>query len=128
VILFFGPQPMHSSSDEYAGFQEWVWGRLPPSKFLAGRRRVLALLPRAIDRWSVDMAAASDSDSPAFAFMADSLRQDVRRLFGHKRYGSFWIIVLSSLVSEIVRLLVLWWLSSGDHQQLFRQWRRRRDG
>lgn len=119
---------MHCSSDQYAGFQEWVWARLPPSKFLAGRRRVLALLPRAIDRWSADMAAAGDGDSPAFAFMADSLRHDVRRMFGQQRYGSFWIIVLSSLVSEIVRLLVLWWLSSGDHQQLFRQWRRRRDG
>lgn len=128
MILFFGPQPMRSSSNEYAGFQEWVWARLPPSKFLAGRRRVLALLPRAIDRWSADMAAAGDGESPAFAFMADSLRHDVRRMFGQQRYGSFWIIVLSSLVSEIVRLLVLWWLSSGDHQQLFRQWRRRRDG
>lgn len=128
MILFFGPQPMHCSSDQYAGFQEWVWARLPPSKFLAGRRRVLTLLPRAIDRWSADMAAAGDGDSPAFAFMADSLRHDVRRMFGQQRYGSFWIIVLSSLVSEIVRLLVLWWLSSGDHQQLFRQWRRRRDG
>jgi hypothetical protein len=119
---------MDSSPNEYAGFEQWVWTRLPPSKFLAGRRRVLDLFPLAIDRWSDTMGGATDEADPRFTFMAESLRHDVRRIYAGRRYGSFWIIVLSSLVGEIVRLLVLWWLSSGDHQQLFRQWRRRRDG
>lgn len=116
---------MAPAADEYAGFEEWVWSRLPASKWVAGRRRVLALLPLALDRWSEDMALATDSDGPAFAYMADSLRYDVRRIYAGRRYGSFWIIVLSSLIGELVRLLVLWWLSSTDHKQSFRRWRRR---
>jgi hypothetical protein len=121
---------MHSleRSREYDSLEQWIWSNLPATKFLAGQRRVLGLLPLAVDHWSDDMAQAANSGGPEFSFMADSLRDDVRRIYAGRRYGSFWIIVLSSLVSEIVRLLVLWWLSSGDHQQLFRQWRRRRDG
>ncbi len=130
MILFFWQQPMHSleRSHEYAGLEQWVWSNLPATKFLAGRRRVLDLLPFAVDRWSDDMARAAESGGPEFSFMADSLRDDVRRMYAGRRYGSFWIIVLSGLVGELVRLLVLWWLSSDDHKQLFRQWRRRRDG
>lgn len=112
---------------DYAGFEEWVWSRLPPTKLLAGRRRVLELVPLALDRWSDEMARATDSGSEEFGFMADSLRQDVRRLYAGRRYGAFWIIVVSSLVGELVRLLVLWWLSSSDHKQLFHTWRVKRD-
>jgi len=118
---------MAPAADEYAGFEDWVWSRLPASKWVAGRRRVVALLPLALDRWSDDMAQAADSDGPAHAFMAESLRRDVRRIYGSKRYGSIWIIVLSSLISELVRLLVLWWLSDTEHRQLFHRWRRRAD-
>lgn len=116
---------MAPAANEYAGFEDWVWFRLPASKVLAGRRRVLELLPLALDRWSDDMTQATDCDGPAFAFMADSLRYDVRRTYAGRRYGSFWIIVLSSLIGELVRLLVLWWMSSHDNKQLFRKWRRR---
>lgn len=112
---------------DYAGFEDWVWSRLPPTKRLAGRRRVLELLPLALDRWSDDMARATSDDAPEFGFMADSLRHDVRRLYAKRRYGAFWIIVVSSLIGELVRLLVLWWLSSSDHKQLFHDWRVRRD-
>lgn len=112
---------------DYAGFEDWVWSRLPPTKLLAGRRRILELVPLALDRWSDDMAQATDSGSAEFGFMADSLRQDVRRLYAGRRYGAFWIIVVSSLVGELVRLLVLWWLSSSHHKQLFHTWRVRRD-
>lgn len=124
MIPFSEPR-MPSTADNYAGLEQWVWSRLPPSKLLAGRRRVLDLVPLAIDRWSEDMAGAT-ADAPAFSVMADSLRQDVRRIYRGRRYGSFWIIVLSSLVGEIVRLLVLWWLSSSDHKQLFQTWRSER--
>lgn len=117
---------MAPAADQYADLEQWVWSRLPPSKFLAGRRRVLELLPLAMDRWSDDIARAADADAPEFTFMADSLRQDVRRLYTGRRYGAFWIIVVSSLIGELVRLLVLWWLSSRDHKQLFRDWRVRR--
>lgn len=115
---------MAPAANEYAVLEEWVWSRLPASKWVAGRRRVLALLPLAVERWSDDMAQATDSDSSAFNYMADSLRSDVRRIYNGRRYGSIWIIVLSSLIGELVRLLVLWWLSSNDHKQLFRTWRR----
>lgn len=124
MILFSEPR-MPSTADDYAALEQWVWSRLPPSKLLAGRRRVLDLVPLAIDRWSDDMAG-STADDPAFSVMAAMLRQDVRRIYRGRRYGSFWIIVLSSLVGEIVRLLVLWWLSSSDHKQQFRTWRSRR--
>ena len=111
--------------DEFAGLEQWVWSRLPASKFLAGRRRVLELIPLAVDRWSDEMAQATDSSGPQFSFMAESLRYQIRSTYAGQRYGSFWIIVLSSLIGELVRLLVLWWLSSSDHKQLFRKWRRR---
>ena len=115
---------MAPAANEYAGLEEWIWSRLPPSKWVPGRRRVLALLPLAVERWSDDMAQATDSDSSAFNYMADSLRSDVRRIYIGRRYGSIWIVVLSSLIGELVRLLVLWWLSSDDHKRLFRTWRR----
>ena len=118
---------MAPAANEYAGLEEWVWSRLPASKWVAGRRRVLALLPLAVERWSDDMAQATDSDSSAFNYMADSLRSDVRRIYNGRRYGSIWIIVLSSLIGELVRLLVLWWLSDTKHRQLFHRWRRRAD-
>lgn len=117
---------MAPAADPYQGFEQWVWSRLPASKHLAGRRRILDLLPLAVDRWSEDMAQAADGDGPEYAFMVDSLRGDVRRVYAGRWYGSLWIIVLSGLIGELVRLLVLWWLSSEDHKQLFRRWRGRR--
>jgi hypothetical protein len=116
---------MAPAADEYAGLEEWVWSRLPASKRLAGRRRVMELLPLAIDRWSDDMAG--DTDSPQFSTMASGLRHDVRRIYSDRRYGSIWIILLSGLIGELVKLLVRWWLSSSDHKQLFRTWQRRSD-
>jgi hypothetical protein len=117
---------MAPAADEFTAMQQWVWARLPASKYAAGRRRVLELIPLAIDRWSDDMAQASGPGDPAFAFMTDSLRRDVRRIYDGRRYGAFWIIVVSSLIGELVRLLVLWWLSRSDRKQLFRKWRRKR--
>ena len=111
---------------EYSVFENVIWSQLPPTKRIAGRRRVLELLPLAIDRWSEDMAG--DTDSPLFSTMASGLRQDVRRIYGDRRYGSIWIILLSSLIGELVKVLVRWWLSSSDHKESFRRWRRRRDG
>jgi hypothetical protein len=119
---------MDSSPVEYAGLEQWMWARLPPSKFLAGRRRVLGLIPLAIDRWSDAITGVTDEGDPRLTTIAESLRQDIHRIYADRRYGSLWIILLSSLVGELVRLLVLWWLSSSDHQDLFRQWRRSRDG
>ena len=117
---------MAPAADPYVGFEQWVWSRLPASKHLAGRRRINDLLPLAVDRWSDDMAFAVDEGGPAYAFMVDSLRSDVRRIYGGRRYGAFWIIVLSGLIGELVRLLVLWWLSNDDHKQMFKRWRGRR--
>ena len=112
--------------DNWSALEDWVWSQLPPTKRIAGRRRVLELLPLAIDRWSEDMAG--DADSPQFSTMASGLRQDVRRIYADRRYGSIWIILLSSLIGELVKVLVRWWLSSSDHKESFRRWRRRRDG
>jgi hypothetical protein len=110
---------------DYPGLQEWVWSQLPPSKRIAGQRRVLELIPLAIDRWSDDMVA--DGQSSQFSRVADGLRQDVRRIYANQRYGSIWIILLSNLIGELVKLLVRWWLSSSDNQESFRRWRRSRD-
>jgi hypothetical protein len=118
---------MAPAADEYAGLEEWVWSRLPASKRLAGRRRVMELLPLALDRWSDDMMATGEPDSPQFSTMTSGLRHDVRRIYADRRYGSIWIILLSSLIGELVKLLVRWWLSSSDHKQLFRTWQRRSD-
>jgi len=116
-------------SDEYAEFEDWVWRRLPASKFIAGRRRVLDLVPSAIDLWSDDMAQATDESHASFTFMADSLRYTVRTRYANDRFGTILIIILSALIGELVRLLIQWWLSRDSHRTLFARWRRRaRDG
>lgn len=104
----------------YADLQDWVWARLPASRFLAGRRRVAALIAVAIDRWP-------DGGTPDRATLAEAVEADLRASYADRRIGSIWVILLASLIGELVRLLVIWWLSSDEHKRLFLRWRRRRD-
>jgi len=112
---------MAPAGEQYADFEEWVWRRLPRSRHLIGRRGVAALLPHAVAFWSPEMPR--DPDDPALELVVGVLRSEARR-----RYGSIWIILLSGLLAEMVRLLVEWWLTRDSHGELLAAWKGSLDG
>lgn len=110
--------------NDYQGFEDFLWSGLSPRKYFAGRRRVATLIAEAVALWPERNVA--DFELPVFQkFLEDTLNYRVRREYADRRFGSIWVILLSALASEIIKLIIQWWLSRDSHRELMRGWRKR---
>ena len=98
-----------------------VWSRLSLRKHIAGRNTVGRLVRRIVRRWpSVLMHDSAPGDQ---AIVMEGMRLSVER--GERSnvtMGIFLTIILSALISEVLKVILAWWRSSASKQQLLAQY------
>lgn len=98
-----------------------VWSRLSLRKHVAGRNTVGRLVRRIVRRWpSVLMHDSAPGDQ---AIVMEGMRLSVER--GERSnvtMGIFLTIILSALISEVLKVILAWWRSSASKQQLLAQY------
>jgi len=104
----------------YSELQEHVWSKLSLRKRLAGRAACDRILRRAVRVLPIGMM--SRSNNPEQDHLMQHVAADIVRHEEHNRVtmGIFLTIILSALVSEIVKLLLAWWRARSDNQLLLR--------
>jgi len=99
-----------------------VWSRLSLRKHAAGRDTVGRLVRRIVRRWpSVLMRDSAMSGNQAIVM--EGMRLSVER--GERSnvtMGIFLTIILSALISEVIKIILAWWRSSASKQQLLAQY------
>jgi hypothetical protein len=96
-----------------AELDAYVWSQLSVRKHAAGRRVVSRIVADAVRDWpSAAMARSDHGEVQAFgSIYAKSL---ARR--GNYGMGIILTLVLSALISEVVKTLIRWWLESRDNR------------
>jgi hypothetical protein len=91
----------------------YVWSQLSVRKHAAGRRVVSRIVADAVRDWpSAAMARSDHGEVQAFgSIYAKSL---ARR--GNYGMGIILTLVLSALISEVVKTLIRWWLESRENR------------
>jgi hypothetical protein len=96
-----------------AELDAYVWSQLSVRKHAAGRRVVSRIVADAVRDWpSAAMARSDHGEVQAFgSIYAKSL---ARR--GNYGMGIILTLVLSALISEVVKTLIRWWLESRENR------------
>ena len=101
--------------------EAYVWSDLPAMKYLAGRRLVARLTRRCAKRFpSGVMAEASPNGQ---AMIMDEIHKSVERTErANYQMGVILTLMLSALLSEIIKALFRWWLNSASNRTLLVGW------
>lgn len=94
----------------------YVWERLPKlQRTLAGRYIVGRVVRRAVRTWPVPVLEQCDAGEAEVVgvHLARSLERQARQEFG---VGILLTLVLSAVISEVVKILVRWWLERQENQ------------
>jgi hypothetical protein len=97
-----------------------IWRQLPSiPRALAGRRIVSRIVRRAVAGWPVPVLEQCDAGETQV--VAKHYTKSVERAVrGEMQMGIILTLVLSALVSEIVKALVRWWLEKHENQMAMR--------
>jgi hypothetical protein len=93
-----------------------VWERLPRlQRTLAGRYIVGRVVRRAVRTWPVPVLEQCNAGEAEVVgvHLARSLERQARQEFG---VGILLTLVLSAVISEVVKILVRWWLERQENQ------------
>lgn len=88
-----------------------VWGELPKTRYLLGRRRVDRLVERTLKKWPVPVLYQCDAAETRVVgeHLARTVERQERAEYGLGFIGS---IILAAIVSEIVKILIRRWLEN----------------
>lgn len=94
---------------------DYVWSRLSVRKHAAGRRVVSRIVADAVRDWPAAALARSDYGE-VHAFGGIYAKGLARR---QQQYGMGIILtlVLSAVISEVVKVLIRWWMESRENRQ-----------
>ena len=95
-----------------------VWYRMPPTKFLLGRKRVEQLVNRAVSKWPM-AAFANCENKEEIEFAADAYAQRIAR----EEFGSIAVLLFIGLVTALVQVLLEWWLLKPAYRIEFVYWK-----
>lgn len=106
----------------YSELQEHIWSQLSLRKRLAGRAACGRILRRAVRVLPTGMMSQSNTKE-----QNRLMRQTQADIVRHERHhnvqmGILLTIILSALVSEIIKLLLAWWRSRSENQVLLRSY------
>jgi hypothetical protein len=96
--------------------ESYVWERLPKlQRTLAGRYIAGRVVRRAVRTWPVPVLEQCNAGEAEVVgvHLARSLERQARQEFG---MGILLTLVLSALISEVVKILVRWWLERQENQ------------
>ena len=101
--------------------QSHVWSQLPAvPRTLGGRRIVNRIVARAVRGWPVPVLEQCDAGETQV--VAQHYTKTVERAVRHEYgMGILLTLVLSALVSEVVKILVRWWLERSENREAMRQ-------
>ena len=96
---------------------DYVWRQLPARKHLLGRKRADELVQRCVRSWPIAVLRQCDYDEAQVVgvYMERSLRRYADNEFG---MGIILTIVLGALISELVKILLRWWLENDTHRRI----------
>lgn len=100
--------------------QSHVWDRLPSvPRTLGGRRIVNRIVARAVMGWPIPVLEQCDAGETAIVAQhyTKSVERAVKAEYG---MGILLTLVLSALVSEVVKILVRWWLERQENRDAMR--------
>jgi len=88
-----------------------VWAALPARKHLLGKRRAVRIIDKALARWPTQVLLQCDQQQADVVgkYMCRGLVREMRQEVG---MGFFAAIILSALISEIIKRLLAHWLSN----------------
>ena len=98
-----------------------VWAELPViQRSLAGRRMISRIVTVAIRNWPVEVLEQCDAGESQV--VGKHFTRTVGRAY-RQQYGMGLILtlVLATLVQEIVKLMLKWWLERSDNRPAMRQ-------
>jgi hypothetical protein len=100
--------------------QTHVWEQLPTvPRTLGGRRIVNRIVRRAVKGWPIPVL--EQCDASATQVVAKHYTKTVERAVKHEYgMGIILTLVLSALVSEVVKILVRWWLERQENREAMR--------
>ena len=96
--------------------EQYAWDRVPTvQRTIAGRRIVGRIVRRAVASWPVPVLQQCDAAECDVVghHMAKAIERQVRQQYG---MGIILTLVLSALISEIVKILIRWWLDSRENR------------
>jgi len=102
-----------------AQLQEYLWGRLGARKHGVGRPFVDNAVTRLIAHWPFVEPTESlpKATAPEFGRLSSTVSEEMRGYGNYRRkYGFVWAIVLSAVVSQLVKLLIEWWLERRENR------------
>lgn len=99
----------------------YVWGSLGMRKHVAGRALVSRLTRRCVRRWpgQTMLQANAGNQQRIIREIARSVERSERQNYG---MGVILTLILSALLSEIVKALLAWWLKSASNRALLVGW------
>lgn len=113
----------------YEDFQKYIWDRLPMRKHFTGRERAMDVLAVVIQEWPDEALSETRSGDTGEVKLMEGLTKSVKRhlalVYGDRDFGSIWIMLLSVLVAQIIKLVLEWWWRDHKNQGRLRIWRRK---
>ena len=99
----------------------YIWHSLPATKYIAGRRVVRRIARRAAERFPTEIMESISMQGRARMLeqMASNVEREERQQYG---MGIILTLVLSALISEIVKALWAWWVSSKSNRDALLAW------
>ena len=101
--------------------EAYVWSDLPAMKWLAGRRLVARLTRRCAKRFPSTVMAQASAEGQGR--IMDEIHKSVERTErANYQMGVILTLILSALLSEIIKALFRWWLNSASNRTLLVGW------
>jgi hypothetical protein len=99
----------------------YVWSQLSPRRYAAGRPLVARLTRRVLRKFPhlVISQTKPESYDVVMHEIARSIERSERQNYG---MGIILTLVLSALVSEIVKAVLRWWMQSASNRALMLGW------
>jgi hypothetical protein len=96
----------------------YVYGRLPLRLRIAGRDTVGRIVDDAVRNWPAPVLRQCDAGKAQVvgSFLGSFLAKSLKRRQQQYGMGIILTLVLSALISEIVKILIRWWLDSRENR------------
>lgn len=101
--------------------EEYVWSNMTAMRFLAGRRLVARLTRRCAKRLPCGVMAEANADGQQ-QVMSDICRDVERIERANYQMGVILTLILSALLTEIVKAIFQWWRASASNRALLTGW------
>jgi hypothetical protein len=99
----------------------YVWSQLSPRRYAAGRPLVARLTRRVVRKFPHEVMSQAKPESCDVVMheIARSIERSERQNYG---MGIILTLVLSALLSEIVKAVLRWWMQSASHRAVMLGW------